>query len=84
VNGLYAALTGLLERLEANDASGAATMLSVVKAQLTAGGPSGDLLELRLLNARCQEAAKRLVHGLESKLQGAATSNRAITAYGNY
>jgi len=84
VNGLRAALTQLLERLEDDDASGAALMLSEVKAQLTAAGPGGDLLELRLLNARCQEAAKRLARGLESKLQGTATSNRAITAYGNY
>ena len=84
MNGLHAALSRLLERLEDNDASGAAMVLSEVKAQLTAAGPAGDLLELRLLNSRCQEAAKRLARGLESKLQGAATSNRAISAYGNY
>ncbi|MFT3838883.1 MAG: hypothetical protein QM723_18025 [Myxococcaceae bacterium] len=81
MNGLYGALSRLLERLEAEDTAGAAMILAEVNSQLTEVRSAADLLELRLLNARCQEAAKHLVRGLESKIQGAAVSNRALTAY---
>ncbi len=84
MSGLYGSLSRLLERLEADDAAGAAMILSEVKSQLTEVSSAADLLELRLLNARCQEAAKRLADGLESKLRGAAASNRAATAYSSY
>jgi hypothetical protein len=81
VNGLFGALSRLLERLEADDAAGAAMILSEVKSQLCEVKSASDLLELRLLNARCQEAAKRLAHGIGSKLHDVAVSNRAVTAY---
>lgn len=84
MNGLYGALARLLERLEADDTAGAAMVLAEVKSQMTDVRSAADLLELRLLNARCQEAAKRLVKDLESKIQGAAASNRAVTAYSGY
>ncbi len=81
MNGLFGALSRLLERLEAEDVSGAAMVLSEVKAQLCAVTEASDLLELRLLNARCQEAAKRLAQGLETRLHEVAASNRAVSAY---
>ena len=81
MNGLFGALSRLLERLEAEDAAGAAMVLSEVKSQLTEVKSASDLLELRLLNARCQEAARRLVHGLESRLHDVAASGRAVSAY---
>jgi hypothetical protein len=81
VNGLFGALSRLLERLEAEDAAGAAMILSEVKSQLSDVASASDLLELRLLNARCQEAAKRLAQGIESKLHGVAVSGRAVSAY---
>lgn len=84
MNGLQGALSRLLERLEADDTAGAAMVLAEVKSQLTDVRSAADLLELRLLNARCQEAAKRLVNDLESKIHGAAASNRAVNAYSGY
>ena len=84
MNGLYGALSRLLERLEADDAAGAAMVLAEVKSQLSDVRSAADLLELRLLNSRCQEAAKRLAQGLESKLHGVAMSNRAMAAYGGH